>query len=157
MIRARTNLSAQPRSSTERYLRGKVIPGQVSPVQAVIKLPGGSRLVVLDNGTRMTLGGREMTRAFQSTLKAYQKAAMTNTIHSKDDGTVTAQIGGMELGKARKYKSRGSAMDAIKQHYSQKATEGRNLAREQRTASATRTFKQRLEENRARNRQQYGK
>lgn len=105
---------AQP-SGTERFLKGKTIPGMTSPVKEVLR-HGEKRRVILNNGETIVYSKEKMMQAFNSTLKREQGIAALKTIRENRD-TVSVNIGGVIKGERKQYKTLGAAKGAITRAY----------------------------------------
>ena len=102
-------------SSTSRFLAGKVIPGEESPVKTVLK-HGERRRIILENGETRIVTDAQLKKAFNDTLKQHQGMAALKTIR-KSDELVSVKIGGVIRGERKQYKTIGAAKAAVTRAY----------------------------------------
>lgn len=107
------------RSSLERFLKGKRIPGNnvlVGAVKSIVKR-NGDRILTDEYGNKQTLSKQRLLAAFNKTLSASQKQAMMKTIRRTADHRATMMIGGKQQGTRKTYASVAAAKRALVRRY----------------------------------------
>lgn len=103
-------------SSTERYLKGKRLPGLDSKVSKIFAR-GPERIVVLADRTRITYDKSGLKKQMQVVMSESQKVAMSRTLRRQPDGTVRMTIGGAQKGVRKTYVSEAAARSALTRRY----------------------------------------
>lgn len=105
-------------SSTERALKGAVVPSLgKSPIRE-IRSSGNKRTIIFDNGTRRVVTDALLVAALHKNLAFRQRNVALASIRVASDGrSVEATIGGEKKGKVKKFRNRKEATDAINARY----------------------------------------
>ena len=109
---------AHKHSSTERALKGAVIPSLgKSPIRE-IRSSGNKRTVVFDSGQKIVVSDAVLVAALHKNLALRQRnVALASIRVAKNGQAVEATIGGAKKGNVQKFKDRQSATEAIQKRY----------------------------------------
>ncbi len=113
------------RSSTERFLQGKFVPGLPKPVQSVMK-EGDTRIITDTAGNVLKISEGRLMSSFNKVLAEHQRVAALKTVRKTKGYTATAILGGKEKGEKQTFPSVAAAKAAINKRYNQSPYAGKS-------------------------------
>lgn len=106
-----------PSSSTERYLRGRVLPGTDEVIATVLAGRNGSRLVRTTRGTTYTFSQKELTTILSATMARAEAEKAKATLAPTGTGKFVTRVGGLTKGELREYATPETAAKAIDKYH----------------------------------------
>lgn len=96
----------------QRFLKGKTLDGQTSPVKAV-QIKGDQRIIKLASGETFSYSKSKALEAFHAQLNEHQRSKAAKSIRVLSGNVVRATIGG----ERRTYQTTSTAKAAISRYY----------------------------------------
>jgi hypothetical protein len=104
------------KSSTIRFLKGKIWPDKEVPIKD-ITIRGQERVIHFKGGETLAVSRQRLVNAFHKIMARHQKHQMRETIKVLPDKRVSMMIGGLQRGKQKIYVSKKAAEQALDRWY----------------------------------------
>lgn len=105
------------KSSTERFLKGRILPGTDEVIASVVASQNGSRVIKTVRGVSYTFQQKDLIAIMAGVMAKSESEKAKSVISPTGNGKVMARIGGLSKGEVREYASEKNAQKAIDKHH----------------------------------------
>jgi len=105
------------KSSTERYLQGRLLPGTDEVISSVIAGKGGSRVIRTTRGANYTFTQKELVTILSAVIAQAEATKAKAVISPTGTGKFVTRVGGLTKGEVREYVSPETAAKAIDKYH----------------------------------------